>query len=485
MLSQLASCLARSSRTFAVTSLFKHTPRKDNLLLQSNVPARLSLCNASDSSEHRDNLTPGTPAAWSQQYCQLEPELDWDYLLHPDNTEDIDANIKSRKGVGDIEKVIGFANLYLDTENEEAKEVFRQDMLNEALKIPNRSHPNVIKGPEKLAKKVEICGEKKKFQFLNGEKFKPKLADSVAQQKGLNMMRLKNLTLAHGDDVCYFERDLAYLERALVNFTLDYLMDKGFEFVSVPDILYTDVVEGAGQNTKMENGSVYHMLPECLPKSCLAGTSEMALSGYFANEELSMEELPRRVCAVSRCYRAEADQQGDEKGMYRMHLFNKVEMFGLAANETGDESEALLQYFLEIQRDLFSKLGLRFKILDMPSEELGAPAYKKYDIEAWMYAKKKWGEISSTSNCIDYQARRMNIRYRRAGGDLRHVHTVNGTACAVPRLLLSILEQNQQFEDGHLYLWNIKVPSVLLPYMDGLEKIERVDKKAAWVVHKQ
>jgi len=472
VLSQLASCLAGASRTFAVTSLCRHTPRKDKSLLRPSVPASLSLCNASDSPEAGDRLT---PAAWGQQYCHLEPELDWEYLLHPDNTEAIAANIKSRKGVGDINQVISLANLYLDTENEEAKEVFRQDMLAEALKIPNRSHPDIILGPEKCAKKVEICGEKKKFK-----EFKVNLADFTAQEKGLNMLRLKNMNFAHGDNVCYLERDLAYLERALINFTLDYLMDKGFEFVTVPDILYTDIVESAGFNTKLENGSVYHVLPECLPKSCLAGTSEMALAGYFANEELSMEDLPKRMCAVSRCYRAEADQQGDEKGLYRMHLFNKVEMFGLAADETGDESEALLEHFLEIQRDLFSKLGLRFKILDMPSEELGAPAYKKYDIEAWMYAKKKWGEISSTSNCTDFQARRLNIRYRQPNGELRHVHTVNGTACAVPRLLISIIEQNQELQEGHNYLWHLKIPTVLLPYMDGLEYLKRVDKKASY-----
>lgn len=166
----------------------------------------------------------------------------------------------------------------------------------------------------------------------------------------------------------------------------------------------------------------------------------MALAGYFSGKSFDASTLPKKVMAVSRCFRAEAQESISEKGrFYRVHCFTKVEMFAVCKP---DQSNALLENFRELQCRLFEGLGLCFKLYDMPIHDLGAPAYRKYDIEAYMVTLNGFGEISSTSNCTDYQSKRLNIYYR--DGDAKyHAHTVNGTACAMPRMLIALLEQNQ------------------------------------------
>ena len=178
----------------------------------------------------------------------------------------------------------------------------------------------------------------------------------------------------------------------------------------------------------------------------------MALAGYFAGSRNKLKDLPIKYTAVSRCFRAETSSLQEEKGIYRVHQFTKVEMFSVCRE---DQSEELLNEFKEIEIDLFKSIGLHFQLLDMPPCELGAPAYRKYDIEAWMPAREMWGEISSCSNCTDYQARRLDIKV----DDDKFAHTVNGTACAVPRMLIAILETFQN-DDG-----SITVPKVLRKYL--------------------
>lgn len=164
---------------------------------------------------------------------------------------------------------------------------------------------------------------------------------------------------------------------------------------------------------------------------------------------------------MSRCYRAETSEIEREKGLYRVHQFTKVEMFGVSESHQSDE---LLEEFLGHEINLFSGLDLHFRVLDMPSQELGASAFRKYDVETWLPAKGFWGEISSASNCTDYQSRRLNIRCH-SNGALKFCHTINGTACAVPRMLIALMETNQQ-KDG-----SILVPGRLIPYMNNKETI--------------
>lgn len=210
-------------------------------------------------------------------------------------------------------------------------------------------------------------------------------------------------------------------------------------------------------STDGERNQVYRILPSNL---CLSGTSEMALAGYFAGSKMKPNQLPTKVTAVSRCFRAETSGLQEEKGIYRVHQFTKVEMFSVCRPT---ESEAMLEEFKEIEINLFKSIGLHFQLLDMPPCELGAPAYRKYDIESWMPGRKMWGEISSCSNCNDYQSRRLNIMTDETN---EYAHTVNGTACAIPRMLIAIIESFQR-DDG-----SIVIPEVLRKYMN-CEKITR------------
>lgn len=199
-------------------------------------------------------------------------------------------------------------------------------------------------------------------------------------------------------------------------------------------------------DTDSERNQVYRLLPSNL---CLSGTSEMALAGYFAGSRIKSSQLPIKVTAVSKCFRAETSNIHEERGIYRVHQFTKVEMFSVCRPS---ESSSILEEFKDIEVKLFENLGLHFKLLDMPPFELGAPAYRKYDIEAWMPGREIWGEISSCSNCTDYQSRRLNIRVDDTD---EFAHTVNGTACAIPRMLIAIVESFQR-KDG-----SIEIPKAL------------------------
>lgn len=193
----------------------------------------------------------------------------------------------------------------------------------------------------------------------------------------------------------------------------------------------------------------------------LSGTSEMAMAGYLSNRTFLKSQLPLKLAAYSRCFRAETSRVEEERGIYRVHNFGKVEMFGVTGSETGMESEELYQYFCQLQERLYSDLGLHFRVMEMSPNELGSPAYRKCDIEAWMPGRKQFGEISSCSNCTDYQSRRLNIRYENGYGteETKFVHTLNGTACAIPRMLIAVVE-SYQTDDG-----SVALPPVLQKYM--------------------
>lgn len=196
---------------------------------------------------------------------------------------------------------------------------------------------------------------------------------------------------------------------------------------------------------------------------CLSGTSEMAIANYFANKTIPEEELPIKIAAVSRCYRAETSSTAEERGIYRVHQFTKVEMFALSKPT---DSDTILTSFRDFQEKHFESLGLHLQILDMPPHELGAPAYRKYDLEAYMPGRKIYGEVSSCSDCTDYQSRRLKIKYKmNENGDVGFVHTINGTACAVPRILIALIETHQT-DHGV-----VKIPQVLVPFLRGQNEI--------------
>jgi seryl-tRNA synthetase len=236
------------------------------------------------------------------------------------------------------------------------------------------------------------------------------------------------------------------------------ILNYGFSLMSVPDILPPDVINACGMQTDGDRTQIYRLMPSGL---CLSGTSEMALAGFFAGSKIPRDKMPIKVTAVSRCFRAETSAIQEEKGIYRVHQFTKVEMFSVCSPS---QSEAILEEFKDIEIALFNKLGLYFKLLDMPPNELGAPAYRKYDIETYMPGRKMWGEISSCSNCTDYQTRRLNITLENSD---EFAHTVNGTACAIPRMLIAIIESFQN-DDG-----TITIPQELQKYMKKNEIVRQ------------
>ncbi|XP_075042913.1 serine--tRNA ligase, mitochondrial [Mixophyes fleayi] len=328
----------------------------------------------------------------------------------------------------------------------------------EALKLPNRTHPDTPVGDESNARVLEVVGVKPEFDF--------DVQGHLEIGEDLDIIRQRRLAHISGNRCYYLRGAGTMLQHALVNFTMEKLVKKGFIPMSVPDMLRGVIFEGCGMQATAHSSQVYSLDPSAHPDLHLAGTSEVGIAGYFMDHAVQMSDLPIRTVCCSTCYRAETETGRETWGLYRVHHFTKVEMFGVTANESGKESQELLDEFLQIQKEIFSDLGLHFMVLEMPSQELGLPAYRKYDVEAWMPGREKYGEISSASNCTDYQSRRLNIMYQRPDGGLRHAHTVNGTACAVPRLLIAILESNQ-LKDG-----SVRVPQVLQPFMntDVIEK---------------
>lgn len=210
------------------------------------------------------------------------------------------------------------------------------------------------------------------------------------------------------------------------------------------------------------------------PELSLAGTAEIPFAGLKAKTTIPEAELPHCVVGPSRCYRAEAGARGVEtKGLFRVHEFTKVEMFGWTLPSA---STSLFDTMLSIQTQILSSLGLYCRVMEMPPKDLGASAYRKKDIEAWFPSRQQkdqgWGEVTSTSMCTDYQSRRLATRVKMKNGDMDYPHTVNGTAIAVPRILAAILENGWDEEAGE-----IRVPKALWPWMHGIQNLRLARRK--------
>ncbi|KAH8730747.1 hypothetical protein GQ44DRAFT_699792 [Phaeosphaeriaceae sp. PMI808] len=278
------------------------------------------------------------------------------------------------------------------------------------------------------------------------------------------------------------------LEQALVQYALSVARKRGWKAVAPPSLVYSHIASACGFQPRDQNGEqqIYAIeQPEkdkSKPQLALAGTAEIPLAGMKANQTLDESQLPMKTVGVSRCYRAEAGARGaDTKGLYRVHEFTKVEMFAWALPDNVGEdhftssstanSEAIFEEMLGIQQEILESLGLHCRILEMPTTDLGASATRKRDIEAFFPSRREkdegWGEVTSTSMCTDYQARRLHTRTR-IKGKLEFPHTLNGTALAVPRVLAAILENHWNVETG-----SVTIPQVLQPFMGGQEQISR------------
>ena len=331
------------------------------------------------------------------------------------------------------------------------------DELDAAAKnIPNMTHPDVPAGGEEDGLVMETVGERPVFDFPT--------KDHVTLGAELKLLDFETAAEVTGQKFYYLMNEGALLEMALVNFAMMKLVSRGWTPYLTPDLARASVLEAIGFNPRGEETQVYSVEGTDL---CLVGTAEITLGGLLKEKILRKEELPVKLVGYSHCFRTEAGAAGREsRGLYRVHQFSKVEMFAFT---TPEESEAMHAEMLEIEKEIFSDLGLHYQVVDIAAGDLGAPAYRKFDIEAWMPSREAFGEVTSTSNCTEFQSRRLMIRYRDENNQTRFVHTLNGTAVAVPRAIVAILENNQQ-ADG-----TVRVPAVLVPLMGGREVI-RVEK---------
>ncbi|AEY98095.1 FAFR412Cp [Eremothecium gossypii FDAG1] len=265
-----------------------------------------------------------------------------------------------------------------------------------------------------------------------------------------------------GSSWYYLINEGAMLEHALVSYATRKARQWGFSLCMPPSIARSEVIAACGFRPRDQNDEqqIYAIEGSNLG---LTATAEIPLAGLGLNRTLDLAS-PRALCGVSRSYRAEAGARGrDTKGLYRVHEFTKVELFYWAKPA---DSAALLEKLRAFQTELISELGLSAKVLNMPANDLGAPAFKKYDIEVWMRGRGSFGEVSSASNCTDFQSRRLSTRFVNDAGDLDYPHTLNGTAMAVPRVIVAIVENFYDPETDR-----IRIPDPLQPYMDGMQYI--------------
>ena len=323
-----------------------------------------------------------------------------------------------------------------------------------ARQIPNMMHPDAPIGKldtENL--EVKKVGTPRVFDF--------EIKDHVQLAEDLDLLDFDRGTKVSGPKFYYLKNEAVFLEQALIQNALNILRKHGFKLFITPDVAREEVLKGIGFNPRGNESNVYSIEDE---GTCLVATAEITLGGYHSGEILDKSKLPLLYGGLSHCFRREAGAAGQfSKGLYRVHQFDKVEMFVYSTPEESDKMHLKLR---EIEEEIFEGLGIPFHVVDTCSGDLGAPAYRKWDLEAWMPGRNggEYGEVTSTSNCTDYQSRRLNIKYKDDDGKNKYVHTLNGTAIAVGRAMLAILE-NYQNADG-----SVTIPEVLVPFC-GFDKI--------------
>lgn len=326
-------------------------------------------------------------------------------------------------------------------------------------KVPNLTHPETPVGAEEDFKVVYTNWDPKQFDF------QPK--DHEQLMLDLDLIDFERGAKVATSKFYFLKNDLVRLNRAMVDYGIDILTKHGYTLMETPDLAKNEILLGTGYNPRGEETQIYSIENTDLS---LIGTAEITVGGFHANEVLDLSKGPLKYVAFSHCFRTEAGAYGrTSKGLYRVHQFAKLEMFIYCAPEDG---EKMHQELLAIEQEIANGLELPYRVIDIASGDLGGPAYRKYDLEAYMTMKgddKKqgdYGEITSTSNCTDYQARRLNIKYRKPDGTQEFVYTLNGTAVALSRFPIALLENHQQ-ADG-----SIKIPKALQPYF-GKQTIEK------------
>jgi seryl-tRNA synthetase len=317
--------------------------------------------------------------------------------------------------------------------------------------VPNLAHPDSPDGEDESdAVELSRFGTKPVFDF--------EIKDHVELGEAMGIIDIPRAVKVSGSRFAYLKGSAVLLEFALIRWGLDVLTRHGFLPVVPPVLTRADALYGTAFLPTGDD-QLYHMERDDL---YLVGTSEVPLAGLHMNEILERDELPIRYGGFSTCFRREAGTYGkDTRGIFRVHQFDKLEMFSFVPPDESEDEHARLR---DIEVEVYSDLGLHGRVVDIPVGDLGASAARKYDIEVWLPGQQAYRELTSASNCTDYQARRLRCRYRTAAGDTAMVHTLNGTLIAVSRTLIALLE-NHQRADG-----SVGVPEVLQPYL-GAEVI--------------
>jgi seryl-tRNA synthetase len=317
------------------------------------------------------------------------------------------------------------------------------------------SHPDAPVGVDDTAN-LELFKGKMPIPQLG---FQP--LDHVDLGEKLDLFDFEGGAQVTGHGFYFLKNEAVLLELALQRYAMDLLLREGFTPTTTPDLARNEILEGTGYIPRGPETQIYSIANTDLS---LIATAEITLGGLYAEKILDAESLPIKLCGISHCFRTEAGAGGRAaRGLYRVHQFTKVEMFAFTLP---DDSDAMLEHLRDIECRLFDGLGIPYRVVDTATGDLGGPAYRKFDLEAWMPGRGDYGEVTSTSNCTDFQARRLGIRYKVKGEKgTRFVHTLNGTAIAISRAMIAVLENYQQ-ADG-----SIVIPDALRPWV-GKDRIE-------------
>ncbi|MDR1484194.1 MAG: serine--tRNA ligase [Planctomycetaceae bacterium] len=303
--------------------------------------------------------------------------------------------------------------------------------------IPNMTHSSAPVGAD----------DNSNLPIANGNALLPeydfKVLDHVELGEYLDLIDFESGSRVAGAGFYFLKNDAVLLELALQQYALEILIAAGFIPTSTPDLARNSILQGTGYIPRGQETQIYSIDGTDLS---LVATAEIPLGGLLANQTVDAEQLPLRYCGISHCFRTEAGAAGRaSRGLYRVHQFTKVEMFAFTLPE---QSEAMHQEMLGLECKIFDGLGIPYRVVDTATGDLGGPAYRKFDLEAWMPGRGnngEYGEVTSTSNCTDYQARRLNARYRIKGEKgTKFLHTLNGTAIAISRALIAIMELYQK-----------------------------------------
>lgn len=361
---------------------------------------------------------------------------------------DLSAQMKGGVNPELVEQAKAVKQELQDTEPSLA--TIEKDLENRIKQVPNIIFDDVPLGGEECSLEVAQWGEHKTSGVDH--------VDYATERGWLDFERGAKVA---GAKFYYLKSDLALLEQALIQYGIKKVTEKGFTFMTVPDMVSSKILEGCGFNPKSSDQSdEYYIEGEDL---AMIATAEMPLTGYHMDEILDEKDLPLMYAGLSPCFRKEAGAYGKyTRGLFRVHQFNKLEMYVFCLPE---QSKEIHEKIRAVEEEIWQELGIPYHVINIAAGDLGAPAAKKYDIEYWSPANQKYQELTSCSNCTDFQARSLNIRVRRNDGKIEIVHTLNGTAISLARTLVVMIENFAQ-ENGKMF-----IPEALRPYMGGRAEI--------------